>query len=415
MKLLDKYNRINIVSSLVVLLITGFVYFLVISYILNRQINKDLKIEEKEISNFISLNNKMPPVGRFKDLHISFDEVSNTLARHFVDTVLLDSREGDYDAARALISSVSLAGKTYKVTIIESKVETEDLIGIISKVTILVLLFLLTALFVTNRFILSRTWQPFYHILKQLNAFKLTDNNDVLVAQSAIDEFNELGTAVAAMAATARSDYRDLKAFTENASHELLTPIAVINSKLDSLIQAGDYNEAQSKLLADVYGAVSRLTRINQSFLLMVKIENHLLADEQLIDLDIAIADKTEQFKELFLARGLQVAQQLSSKQLYISRYLLDVLLNNLLSNALRHNVKGGAINITLTGLCLMIQNTGTNQALVASDIFQRFKKSASSEGSGLGLTITRQICDSNGLALQYSFEAPFHTFIINF
>src|SRR6185312_11468605 len=120
----------------------------------------------------------------------------------------------------------------------------------------------------------------------------------------------------------------------------LLTPIAVINSKLDTLLQTDNFSQQQSKLLNDLYTAVSRLTRLNQSLLLLVKIENHLLEGNHEIDLRPVIEELIIQFEEIFQDKGLKVSAELSDKRLNTNPYLIDVLLNNLLSNAIRHNHK---------------------------------------------------------------------------
>src|SRR5581483_2726894 len=149
------------------------------------------------------------------------------------------------------------------------------LIKIIFFITIGVILLLLFTLFITNRLLLNRLWQPFHNLLKELRIFNVADNKDIPMMNTNIEEFRELNQAVVSMSSRVKSDYKDLKTFTENASHELLTPIAVINSKLDTLLQTGDFTRQQSKLLGDLYSAVSKLTRLNQSLLLLVKIENH--------------------------------------------------------------------------------------------------------------------------------------------
>jgi signal transduction histidine kinase len=306
-------------------------------------------------------------------------------------------------------------GHNYQITITESKVETEDLIKIVFLITIGVILFLLLVLFIINRFVLSRMWKPFYDILNHLRIFNVNDTTAFASSRSKIDEFDELDNAVSQMSTRVKNDYRDLKAFTENASHELLTPIAVINSKLDSLLQTGHYNEQQSKLLDDVYGAVSRLTRLNQSLLLLVKIENKLVKDEQVIDLKPLIEDKIAEFKELFGGKGLRFSCILVEKQITASNYLIEILLNNLLSNAMRHNYAQGEIRVFLTDNKLVIQNTGNENSLLGDDIFKRFSKSSGSEGTGLGLTISKQICNNYNYKLTYKYDVPYHTFGVVF
>lgn len=415
MKLLTRYNRVNLIAVIAVLFVTGMIYYWAISYILNHQVDKDILIEEKEIFSYIKRNNALPPVVEYKDQQIQFLKVGSPAKRKFINTDYYNAKEHEYESGRGLITFVTINGQTWQISIVESKVETEDLIKIIFFITIGVILFLLLVLFVANRFILNRIWQPFYNVLNQVKNFTLTDGKDIVHSNSSIDEFAELNSAVISMAARVKTDYKDLKAFVENASHELLTPIAVINSKLDSLLQTGEFNDQQSRLLNDVYDAVSRLTRLNQSLLLLVKIENHLVNDDQLIDMKQLVETKISQFKELFVNKQLSLKYDLAAKEIKVSPYLMDVLLNNLLSNAIRHGNFNGAANIVLTPQKLTIQNTGESAELSKNDIFKRFSKSASSEGSGLGLTISQQICVSYKFELLYNYQEPYHCFTVIF
>ncbi|EHQ31157.1 sensor histidine kinase [Mucilaginibacter paludis] len=415
MKLFARYNRINVLTTVIVLFITGIIYYQAISYILNHQVDKDIKTEEQEILDYIGKYNSLPEPADSKYQQVKFSPLSHPIERQFVNSDFFNKKEQQYESGRGLLTSALVNGHYYQINITESKVETEDLITIVFMITIGVIVFLVLILFITNRFVLNRMWQPFYSMLNQLRLFNLSDGTDVSVAHSKIDEFNELNQAIVQMSSRVKGDYRDLKDFTENAAHELMTPIAVINSKLDTLLQTGEYNEPQSNLLTDVYGAVSRLSRLNQSLLLLVKIENKLLHDEQLIDFKPLIEEKIGEFKELFGSKEISVVCQLEEKQLLISRYLTEILLNNLISNAMRHNYYRGQILIRLTAEKLIIQNTGDTVALEDKDIFKRFNKSSGSEGTGLGLTISRQICTNYGLQFGYSFESPFHTFSLNF
>jgi signal transduction histidine kinase len=426
MKLLAKYNLVNLATTIIVMLITGIIYYMAISLILTKQLDKDLVVEENEIFEYVNLNHQLPQVFESNDQQISFTEANpGSVTRQFINTVYRNKREErpgkhrhrheEYESGRGLISSVTVGNKYYKIQIVESKVETEDLIQIIFGITAGVILLLLITLFVINRLLLNRLWQPFYNLLKELRLFNVADNKDIPLVKTAIDEFDELNQAIIGMSARVKSDYKDLKTFTENASHELLTPIAVINSKLDTLIQTASFTPQQSKLLNDLYSAVSRLTRLNQSLLLLVKIENKLVEGNQLVNLNESVEEMLVLFEEIFQDKELKVNCDLADKELQANPYLIDILLNNLLINAIRHNYNGGSINIKLTSEHLIIQNTGEDTALRDDQIFTRFHKSSNSEGSGLGLTISRQICENLNFTLNYSFEGIYHTFTVKF
>jgi len=428
MKLITRYNQVNLFTTIVVMLITGIIYYQAISLILIKQLEKNLQVEEDEIFEYVDLNHHLPQVFKSNDQQITFTEAKpESVKREFINTVYHNfdnpkyakrhpHRDDDeYETGRGLITSVTVGDKYYKILIVVSTVEAEDLIKIIFGITAGVILLLFVTLYVTNRLLLNRLWQPFYDLLKELRLFNIADNKDIPLEKTNIDEFEELNQAIISMSTRVKTDYKELKTFTENASHELLTPIAVINSKLDTLIQTDTFSLQQSKLLSDLYGAVSRLTRLNQSLLLLVKIENRLLERNEHIDLKLHIEDLLIQFEEIFLDKELKVSTELGEKELVTSTYLVDVLLNNLLGNAIRHNRASGEIRIQLTDESLTIQNTGSTEALKDDEIFTRFHKSTESEGSGLGLTISRQICENLNFTLNYSYRSPYHTFTVNF
>ena len=415
MKLITLYNRVNIITTIVVMLITGIIYYQAISWILIDQADKSLKVEEDEVFDYVKLNKQLPQVFDSKDQQISFTQAApNSVKREFIDTLYKKDKD-EFEAGRGLISSITVDSKYYKILIVESKVETEDLIRIIFIITFGLILFLLLVLLVANRLILNRLWQPFHAILNQMKLFNITDNKEITQTTTRIDEFADLNQAATAMTMQARHDYKELKTFTENASHELLTPIAVINSKLDTLIQSENFNDRQSKLLGDLYSAVARLSRLNQSLLLLVKIENRLLTDHQNINLKQLIDEVLLQLEDIFADKQITITADLEDKEISGSRYLVEILVNNLVINAVRHNHPGGQILIGLTQAALTIKNTGANKPLDDDKIFTRFHKSSTSDGSGLGLTISKQICDNFGFQLDYQYANPYHIFNIVF
>ncbi|RZJ86145.1 MAG: ATP-binding protein, partial [Chryseobacterium sp.] len=103
----------------------------------------------------------------------------------------------------------------------------------------------------------------------------------------------------------------------------------------------------------------------------------------------------------------------LEKKTVHMSRYLADISLNNLFSNAVRHNIKGGKIVIKLSEAALVISNSGKGFELT-DHLFDRFSKSSESEGMGLGLAITKQICNLYGYEISYDHD-EMHTFSILF
>jgi signal transduction histidine kinase len=415
MKLLDRYNRVNIGVTIIIMLVTGVVYYYTISHILTGQIDKDLVLEENEVFSYVSKNHRLPDVYESNHQQIVFAPLSDKkIDRRFLDTTYHDSDEKDLEAGRALISSVSVSGQNYRILVTQSKVETEDLIQIIFLITIGVIVSLLVILIVLNRVILKSIWKPFYKVLFQLKEFSLASNPTIHSTPSTIEEFTELDQAVISMADRVKNDYQNLKTFTENASHELMTPISVINSKLDTLVQTDEFTDKQSKLLNDIYGTVTRLTRLNKSMLLLAKIENGLIQDNTDVDVKEILVESLYQHEEMIHQLNIKLTTDLHDKIIRANKSLIEILLNNLLSNAIRHNYQNGELSVYLDADKLSISNTGEG-AFDFDRALKRFHKSDGSEGIGLGLTLCKQICDNYRFTLGYQKNGKMHVFSVTF
>lgn len=417
MKLAAKYNRVTLIASIIVFVFTGVIYYSVIHYILTDQLDRDLAIEEDEIATYVKTYGKLPQAGSFKEQKVSYHRIDHDrdFERRYFYNDYFNESEQRIEPGRSLIRTIKVDGKLYSVTVTKSRVQAEDLVRIIFLITLSITIVLLITLLLINRFVLNNIWKPFYGILSQMKAFNLADKNDIQIEPTKIDEFTELNAAVASMSLRVKQDYRELKSFTDNASHEMMTPLAVINSKLDTLIQTETFSDSQGELIEDIYVAVGKLSRLNQSLLMLAKIENNLIGDQETIDLDELIRQKTRQFQELLQSQDINLKTELAGKQINMNKHLADMLINNLLSNAIRHNYKGGEIYIHLNEKELTISNTGSDDELIASKVFERFYKNAASEGMGLGLAISNQICNLYHFKLNYTYQDARHTFKVSF
>jgi len=213
------------------------------------------------------------------------------------------------------------------------------------------------------------------------------------------------------MAAKVNKEYLILKEFTENASHEMQTPLAIIRSKLDLAIQDQHLSEVQSVTLRSAYASVKKLTSLNRSLLLIAKISNNQYSNSTVINIKDKLYDKIIQFQELWKDK-LTVTYNLDDAGITANPDLVDILLNNLFSNASKHNIQQGEVMIELTGTMLEIKNTGRPAPLDETRMFQRFYKvSLEDENNGLGLSIVKQICDLSGISSSYSFSGNIHAF----
>jgi signal transduction histidine kinase len=415
MKLSAHYTRASVFISLTVLFVCAVIYFFAINYIANNQLDKNLSQELNEAKDYAQTS-QLPPQRYDEDQDYAVfvkTGLKQTTARFF-DTTYYNLKERKRESGRAVEDFVIVKNINYKVTITMSRESTEYLIEIITIITLALITGLLLVLFITNKYMLNGLWKPFYNTLTQIKAFNI-DDTQFNPKRSKVDEFIELNEAIYEMSSRITADYQNLKQFTENASHEMMTPLAVVITKLDTLIQDETLGPDQLAQIQDIYASINRSIRLNQSLLLLIKLDNDLVKDDEVIDLKKCIVEKVIQFQELALSKDVTVTEHLADKEIIASKYLIDILLNNLFSNAVRHNQRSGKIEIILTTDSLTLKNTGGSDALVESKIFDRFQKSTTSQGTGLGLALVKNICLHYSFYIRYTFDNGWHVFTISF
>jgi signal transduction histidine kinase len=414
MKLLSKYSRVHIITTCAILLISSFAYYFIIRTILLKQIDKDLKVEEQEIIDYVIANNALPHASDYKHQQIRFQKIKNAGAfRETVNTMEYDVKANEYEPYRRLSFPIKVNNESYKASVYKSQVETEDLLQLIMLTSAVLFILLLSLIFIINRFILGKLWQPFFNTLHELKRFDLQNKQPLMFPKSSIEEFEELNKSVTQMTDKVSKEYEILKTFTDNASHEMQTPLAIIRSKLDLLIQTS--YETQTEQLQAIYDATGRLTKLNQTLLLLAKIDNNQYQNPEVVNLKPLIENKFLQFEELIKGKHIVLKYTLQNVTISINKELVEILLNNLLSNAIKHNYEAGSIECRLTENNLLLTNKGPALSLDSANIFDRFKKGSHSDGSGLGLAVVKQICDASNLKVSYQYSNNEHAFQIDF
>ena len=173
-----------------------------------------------------------------------------------------------------------------------------------------------------------------------------------------------------------KKDFIHLKEFAENASHEIQTPMAIIQSKLDSLMQSPNLTEEHIRHIVGVSNASQRLSVLNRSLLLLAKIENNQFNEKEEIDMSIMLQKQLDGLAEIFVDKGLQLSTSIDQNTVVQGNHFLStIIVSNLLKNAIAHNVPNGTINIDLTADQLKVENTGKHLAVDPKELFKRFKK----------------------------------------
>jgi signal transduction histidine kinase len=157
------------------------------------------------------------------------------------------------------------------------------------------------------------------------------------------------------------------------------------------------------------------MARLNHSLLLLTRIENRQFLEKEPVELKALVDAKMELWQEWIREHDLEVVLELQPETVWMHPFLAESLVNNLLSNAVRHNIPRGAILVTLLPGLFSVKNTGQRGALDPKGLFQRFQKQYPSEGVGLGLAIVKEIVEMSGMEVRYSYEEGAHTFTVTF
>lgn len=416
MKLFSKYNRINVASTVIIFLLGSIAFAILLRYVIINQVDEDLKIEKNEVLTYINRFNHLPSVIEVNDQYTTYTPINKPTDKKgkVYNKEVYNRYEHEKELHRTIEFPINVNNSWYCVSVSKSLEGTDDLIQTIIAITVTIILLILAATFLINRIVLRKLWKPFYSTLQTMQQFNINSSEKLNFNVTQIEEFTYLNTILNNALSKAQHDYQTLKEFTENASHELQTPLAVIQSKLDILIQNEKLSEAESQAIQGAYNSLQSLSRLNQSLLLLTKIENKQFNKQSDIDIKKLLEDKINQFRELWKARNIQTDINLSPATIKGNTHLIEILFNNLLSNATKHNITNGSIQLLLN-ISLQIINAGNNQPLDEKQLYKRFsKQNSASENHGLGLSIIQQICIASNFTCTYNFILPNkHSFII--
>ncbi|MCO4293330.1 HAMP domain-containing histidine kinase [Solitalea sp. MAHUQ-68] len=416
MKLATKYNRITIAASIFIFLVGSVAFYFVLKYVLLKQLDDTLRAEQQEITQYTNEHKQLPEILPAYGQKIVYKNITDSLAFSGFRSVKQWSEEDkEFEWQRELTFQINVSGKQYEVIVSKSQVETEDLLELVILVTVSMIALILLAGYLMNRTILNRLWQPFYQSLLQVKTYNLSDHKTLNLPTTNIDEFSLLNQSLNSMSDRVQKDYSVLKEFTGNAAHEMQTPLAVIRSKLEMLMQNERSLEHNAEPLLEMEHFVNKLSRLNQSLLLLTKIEVKRFELDEEIQFDEILQQKINELTELISANQLIFKTEIEKLTISFNRQLAEIIIGNLLNNAVRYNYSGGDIDISLKEGSLVISNTSALPELDKEKVFQRFYRhpDTKSDGNGLGLSIVRQICEVANFRCTYQYKNDRHIFTI--
>lgn len=358
----------------------------------------------------------------------SFDEndfavapIDRIIAQNFrdkySDTTMYMQNEKDFEPVRLLTTVFRQGDHYYRLQVATSMVEEDDLMKALFYSVVWLYAGLVITILLINNLLLKKIWAPFYQLIKQVNAFRLEQMENITTRKTKIDEFNLLNQTVHGLLQHNIDAYSAQKQFIENVSHELQTPLSITINKIESLAENNNVTAEQASLINTALENLDRLARMNKTLLLLFKIENNLFAGRELVNVNTLAKQITADFSELLEYNQLSLTiEENASLEVEADANLFRIMLTNLLKNAITHNYPGGIVKIKIDKEAFAIQNTSHNGPLPRETLFSRSKNLPPAPGStGLGLAIIKAISDKYGFHIHYTFSQAQHVFSLEF
>ncbi len=346
---------------------------------------------------------------------ISEEEGQNYRTVFYDSTVYIEIEDED-EPVRVMRTAFRMPdGQYYELTLMISVLEREDMMeAVLGYVAALFILFL-AATSIGIPLILQRVFSPLHRLLQWLQQLEPDKEVPPLQHSTDIREFRQLSEAAIEMGNRSHKAYEEQKQFIENASHELQTPLAIARGKVELLAESESLNEQQMKELDAIYTTLGRAVKLNKSLLLLSRIENGQYASEtEDINVDQMLDEVLPDLLDIYEHKHLLVERRKTDEAFVIhcNPMLAQMLLTNLIKNALLHSPEKGVIGILTSHRSLQLSNSGT-EPLDQEKLFQRFyhKVEGKKDSTGLGLAIARSIALSAGLQLTYSWKDGTHVF----
>lgn len=411
MKLLQRSLRYNIIITVISLAVAGILMYYLLKKEIIDEMREQLEYQVQGIHQSLENGHAVSyPL-------VEVEKVDDHVAAYalFRDTLIYDPLQHKSEDYYYLLSVKENSTGNYRIRVMTTYIGWHEYSS-----TIFTMLFfttvLLTLLNVAGSYFFNkRIWFPFFYNLDKLKNFSVSSDEPISLQSSTVVEFKELQKSLQDLADRSQKEYKALREFTENASHEMQTPLGIIQAKLDRMSQL-EVSEELANHIVQAKSGVERLKKLNKGLLLLAKLDNNAYPDKTEISLDIQLRKQLELLEELLAGKKITTVVNIKPVKVYANLFLTEVMLSNLLSNAIRYTAPGNTIHLSLSGSILEISNPGAPLDFPENLLFQRFRKSSQNiQATGLGLSIVYQICQLNNWKVSYQYRESNHVFTVLF
>lgn len=275
----------------------------------------------------------------------------------------------------------------------------------------------LISIVIYDSIITTQLKKSFKRFIKQIKKGNYESKKSQIIEKYDFVSLTDIQVELSQIVGQIQADYKEQKRYIENVSHELMTPIAIIRGKLELLIQSPNIKKHDFSLINDILLKLERLAKVNQSLVLLSKIDNNQYIKKEVVHFNEVINETLNLFEdqiridELTIRKNIQ--QNLTHK---MNETLAFILIKNIIKNAVIHNIEKGLISISIDEKSIVVKNSGKTLSTTTDKLFERFEVEQESEDSiGLGLSIIQRICEVSNIKLTYTHSEGSHQITLSF
>ncbi len=396
-------------------------FFIISAFILQSAANKHMiNIMEKRFLHMETWIKKkyIYKPHKFKKIpHIKIqkvDEIPKSFSPKLTDTLMMNEQTGRKSMHIKKITYFKAGNQSHKLIMFKESEELYKFKNQIFNILFLVFIVLLVFIIIVTSILSGYLFDPFRRILKKMEAYQIGQKSYFKEIKTTTREFDQLKKLFDKMRKRIENDYFQLKEYTENMSHELQTPLSIIQNKTEALLSENNLSLEQANHLKVIYDEIQQLSKLGSALNLITKIENQEFKNIKKLKTSPLIQNSVNKIKEIAEMKQLSIALQLNENHyLYIDPGLADILIRNLLKNALHYSTKNTQIRIQTHKNEMIFTNYGQKPDFPENEIFHRYKKGHENQSLGLGLAIVHKICKVSGLTINYQYKQGKHIFTI--
>ena len=419
MKLKTKLTLFNTISKLVivilfVLLLPNVIENINTNYTDSRLVKQKEKllqiVKERGIQNYIENGESYGSYLPLKEEYISLDEVD---LDYYIDTIQNEQRlvERDTIDYRILSHTFNAGKKKYLLEIGKSVETIGDTSGPLQNIAFKILLGMILLTVLADLIYSNYVLAPLSLIIKtKLIGTKFPSFTSYKEVKTTTTDFQHLDISIHKMVETIEQAFQKEREFISNASHELMTPISILQTKIENMFEQEDIADELKVRMMEMQKILNRLKSITRTLLLISQIENDQFLKEDEILATTLLNDVYEEISIRLQEKNISFELDITDDVLLvnINKYLLFNLLFNLVNNAIKYNRPDGSITITgqSSGPAYSISIADTGIGIAPEElplIFNRFKKIKQSllqDSFGLGLPIVKSIAAFHEITL---------------